>query len=358
MGRGRRCGAALAAAGLLAVAGCARLAPHAAAVPDAAPGAVVTLFTAADAHRDVSDLRVLAAAPLPDGTVVVQWDPHALTAGDDRPPWSDPQLSVLGADDTVEPLALPDGVGSASAGPPSLLGTDAAGRIYLWARTGGPGGLVVRGTDLSWQYRRVALDTSFVGVPQAAPGGAGAVYLAADDGVYRLAPDGTVQLLVAVHGLIGSEDRGASALPADQPPVPARSMTLSAVLGLAVGRDSTVFVSTRSEIVAIDPDGMLSLVTTFGDLQRALGIQSTLDPPYLWSALAIDADGSLLVSDRYQQLVADLDGPAIVARNAVVVSNGLDASRGPQHDLLLRLLDPDGLRAGPSLPDQLAAFGR
>jgi len=41
-----------------------------------------------------------------------------------------------------------------------------------------------------------------------------------------------------------------------------------------------------------------------------------------------------------------------------VVSNGLNATWGPHDDLLLRQLDPNELEAGPSLPDQLAEFGR
>ncbi len=327
-------------------------------LPDAAPGELVTLFTSDDVGRAVSNFRVLAAAPLPDGTVVVQWDPHATDGGDDREPFSDPQLSILGVDGTLRPLALPETADPAAADAAALLATDPEGRIYLWAGVGDQAGLVVRGPDLSWEARPSDLATANTGVPVAAVRADGGVYLSGDDGVYRLAPDGTQQRLVAVSGSTGSDDPGAPPIPAEQPPLPAQTVTLSAVWGLAVGSDGTVFISTRSEIVAVDAAGVLSLVTTYQDLQRELGIVSALDPPFLWSRLSLDADGSLLVSDSYQQLVADLEGPAVIARHATVVSNGLNATWGPHDDLLLRQLDPNELEAGPSLPDQLAEFGR
>lgn len=357
----RGCRVAVLAAAVL-LAGCASTAPPPGdpprPVPDADRGEQRTLLTAEDAGRPVSDFRVLAAAPLPDGTLVVQWDPHAPSGGDDREPFSDPQLSILGAGGQLDLLELPADANREPDDAASLLTTDAEGRIYLWRGSGANTRLVVGAPDLGWEQRQVQVDTSFAGTPEVAVAPDGAVYLSADDGVYRLAPDDTLSRVVGVRESTGSEDPGAPPLPADQPPRPASEITLSGVWGLAVVPDGTVFVSNRHELVAIDTAGILSLVTTFSDFQRDLGILSTLDPPFLWSSLAVDADGSLLVSDSYQQLVADLDGPAIVARHAVVVSNGLNASWDPHSDLLLRELDPEALQAGPSSPDQLAAYGR
>lgn len=340
--------------GLLLLGGCADAAPGSP-VPDAAAGEQVTLFTVDDIDRTADDFQVSAAYPLPDGTVVVQWDPNANGAGDDRAPFSDPQLSILGADGRPGPLRLPNGVTAAAI---SLLGVDAEGRMYLWTGHGAGAHVLVGSPELGWQSRNVGIDTSFIGTPRAAVASDGTVYLSADDGVYRVSPDDALTRLVGVHWGTGSEDPSAPALPADQGPIAAAEVTLSGAWGLAVAPDGTVYISNRHEIVAVDPAGTLSLVTTMTGLQTDLGILSTLDPPFLWSRLAIDADGSLLVSDHYQQLVADLDGPAIVARHAVVAGDGLDVSTGAQGDLLLTMLDPDALQAGPSRPDQLAAYGR
>lgn len=164
--------------------------------------------------------------------------------------------------------------------------------------------------------------------------------------------------MVRIDGSTGSGDPEAPPLPAGQPPAPAADVVLSTVWSLAMGDDGTIYAANRREIVSIDEAGVLQLVTRTRDLQDDLGINSDLDPPYLWTALAIDVDGSLLVSDPYQQLVVDIDGPEVVARNASVASSGLNASWSPHGDLLLRLLDPDALEAGPQRPDVLAALGR
>lgn len=125
-----------------------------------------------------------------------------------------------------------------------------------------------------------------------------------------------------------------------------------------VGNDGTVYMSTMTEVLAVDDAGVLSLVRRFDDLQAELGIRSTLDPPYLWSMLAIDADGALLVSDFSQQLVARVSDPAVLVRSAVLVTNGLNASFTPSRDLLIRVMDPDAYLAGEQEPDELAVYGR
>ncbi len=330
-------------------------APVPMAVPDAAPGEQLTLLTVDDIDRSAENFRVSAAYPLPDGTVAVQWDPNATSGGDDRAPFSDPQLSILGATGRLRPLELPERVTAAAT---SLLGADAAGQMYLWTGDGAGAHLVVGSPALGWHSRSVGIDTSFIGTPKAAVARDGTVYLSADDGVYRVSPDDALTRVVGVHESTGSEDPPAPVLPADSRPSAASDATLEGVWGLAVGPDGTAYISNRYEIVAVDPAGTLSLVTTMTGLQTDLGILNTLDPPYLWSRLAIDVDGSLLVSDSYQQLVADLDGPAIVARHAVLAGDGLDVSTGAHGDLLLTVLDPEALQAGPSRPDRLAALGR
>lgn len=322
-------------------------------VADAPTGEQVTLFTEADVTEDIYRFGINAAFPLPDGTVLVSYDLADESAGDETP--RRPKLAVLGVDGGLEPIA-PAPVDGAEAGAgayPLAVGPD--GTAYL---VDAGDRLLARSPEGRWRVVPAQLTRDFAGVGEAAVGPAGQLYVEDDVGLHRVHDDGSLDTVLRVHMGTGSEDPGAPPLPADQPPVPAREVVLSDVWGLAVGNDGTLFAATRNEIVAVDPTGTLTLVTRMTDLQADLGIISVLDPPFLWSTLAVDVDGSLLVSDFYQQLVADLDGPTVVARNAVVVSNGLNAGWDTHGDLLLRRLDPDSLEAGPSLPDQLTALGR
>ena len=325
-------------------------------VPDARTGEQVTLFTDDDVSEDLYRFGISGACPLPDGTVLLSYDLAAESAGDETP--RRPRLAVLGADGVLEPLERPQVDGLEVSDIAILLAVGPDGTTYFSDRAEHGGRLVARSPHDPWRVVPAQLTTDFAGPSTAAVGPGGQLYVEDDVGVHLVNADGSLDTLVRIDMSTGSEHPGAPALPAGQPPVPAQDVVLSDVRGLAVDDDSTVFVATRHEIVAIDQAGTLTLVTTMADLQRDLGIISTLDPPFLWGNLAIDADGSLLVSDSYQQLVADLDGPAVVARNATMVSNGLNAGWDTHHDLLLRLLDPESLQAGPSLPDQLAALGR
>lgn len=328
-------------------------------VPDAAAGEQITLFTRDDVAEDLYNFGISGAFPLPDGTVLLSYDLAAENAGDETP--RRPRLAVLAAHGELQPIDPPVIDGVAVEGPGLLaLGPDGTAYLseYLSERDGRAIRILARSPDDSWRVVPADLDLDFIGNPVAAVGPDGALYVTDDDGLHRMDADGSLETVVGISRSTGSDVPGAPPLPADQPPVPARDVVLSDVWGLAVGPDGTVFASNRHEIVAIDPGGVLTLVTTLTGLQDDLGLLSTLDPPFLWSELAIDADGSLLVSDGYQQLIADLEGPEIIARHAMLVTTGQNASLGPHHDLLLRLLDPEALQAGPSLPDQLAAFGR
>jgi len=289
-------------------------------VPDAAAGEQVTLFTQDDVDEDIVRFGIPAAFPLPDGTVLVSYDLAAESAGDETP--RRPRLAVLGADDVLEPLELPEVDGLQVSDDAKLLAVGPDGTAYFSDRTEPGGRLVARAPDNHWRAVPAQLTTEFAGPSTAAVGPGGQLYIEDDVGLQLVSADGSVDTVVRIDGLTGSADLGAPPLSATHPPVPAQDVVLSDVWGLAVGPDGTVFVSTRSEIVAID------------------------------------ADGSLLVSDSYQQLVADVDPPAVVAHHATVATNGLNASWDSHHDLLLRLLDPEALQSGPSLPDQLAAFGR
>ncbi|CAN5875058.1 hypothetical protein BH18ACT7_BH18ACT7_21240 [soil metagenome] len=325
-------------------------------LPDAHPGEQVTLFTDDDVGEDLYRFGISAAFPLPDGTVLMSYDLAAESAGDETP--RRPRLAVLAADGVLQPVERPQVNGVEVSDVAILLAVGPDGTAYFSDRAEHGGRLVARSPDDRWRVVPAQPTTDFAGPSTAAVGPGGQLYIEDDVGLHLVNADGSLDTVVRIDGLTGSEDPGAPPLPAGQPPVPAQDVVLSDLKGLAVGPDGTVVASTRHEIVAIDQAGTLAVVTTMADLQTDLGIVSTLDPPFLWSWLAIDADGSLLVSDSYQQLVADLDGPTVVVRNAVVVSNGLDASQSPHHDLLLRVLDPDALEAGPQLPDRLAAFGR
>lgn len=265
-------------------------------VPDAAAGQQVTLFTQDDVDEDIVRFGIPAAFPLPDGTVLVSYDLAAESAGDET--LRRPRLAVLGAD-VLEPLELPEVDGLQVSDDAKLLAVGPDGTAYFSDRTEPGGRLVARAPDNHWRAVPAQLTTEFAGPSTAAVGPGGQLYIEDDVGLQLVNADGSLDTVVRIDGLTGSADLGAPPLSATQPPVPAQDVVLSDVWGLAGGPDGTVFVSTRSEIVAIDPAGRLTLVTT-----------------------------------------------------------GQSASWGQHHDLLLRLLDPEALQAGPSLPDQLAAYGR
>lgn len=351
--------AAWTATAVLLLAGCATPGPADVLlrpVPDAAAGEQVALFSVDDVLEDVYHFGIDQAFPLPDGTVLLSYDVAADSAGDETA--TRPRLAVLGADGVLESIERPGLEGGPVSQIGRLLAVGADGTAYFSERGATAGRLVARSLGGEWRAVPATLTTEFSGPTAAAVGPDGQLYVTDDVGLHRVTRDGRQDLVFRVDRLTGSEHPGAPPLRADQPPVPAADVVLSDVWSLAVGLDGTTFAANRHEIVAVDPGGTLRLVTTTAGLQAALGIVSTLDPPFVWSRLAVDADGSLLVSDHYQQLVADLDGPTIVARNAYVAGSGLDASRSAHGDLLLRLLDPDALEAGEQRPDVLAAYGR
>jgi hypothetical protein len=148
-------------------------------------------------------------------------------------------------------------------------------------------------------------------------------------------------------------------VPLDRLPVPAVSLRLPHLRGLAVGNDGTLFVATNDEILAVGTDGMLSLVADSTTLLAEVGASQPDGYPGP-SELGIDADGSLLASYFYLQLVVKLadSGPTVLLRDAVMVSNGLNASFTPSRDLLIRVMDPDAYLAGEQEPDELAVYGR
>ncbi len=321
------------------------------AIPDAADGELVTLFTAADVDEDIHRFGVSDAAPLPDGTVVVSYDLAAESAGDETP--RQERLAILGEGGALAPLALPELDGVQVTPDASLLAAGPDGTIYLWDR--GLQRVVARGPDGQWRVLPVELALQWRYAPLAAVGEDGVLYLCDDDAVQRLDADGTLTRVVGVY--TPNAEAGQPPITRDQLPLPASSIRLPYPSGMAVGADGTVFVSNRDGVLTVDGADMLSLVKTWSDLQEQLGVQSTTDPPYLWSSLAIDADGSLLVSDGYQQLVADVFDPILLLRGAAFVTDGQNASLSPGSDLLVRVLDPDALLAGESEPDELAAYG-
>lgn len=326
------------------------------------------MFTVADVEEDVYRFRVESASPLGDGTVFVAYDLAAESGGDETPPR--PRHAVLGADGGLRPLELPtvDGVELAqrvtvlAAGPDgtSFFWDPAGERVVRWTAAGRWNAVV--GVDALTRVTPVGpgelpADPPYPDVTSgpAAAGPDGSLYLEGVGSVFRISPDGHVTTLIDVQD---ARNGAALAVPRDRLPLPADSVTLPELWGMAVGLDGTVYVSTRTEVLAIDDAGIMSLVIRYEDLQTALGIEERLDPQYFWVDLAIDADGSLLASDQHQQLVVGLAPPTILLRHAMLAGNGANATFSAGTDLLVRLLDPDALEGGEQEPDRLAVLGR
>lgn len=322
-------------------------------VLDAERDQLITLFSADDVDEDIYRFGVSDAVPLPDGTVAISYDLAAESAGDETP--LRPRLAILGDGGAVDPIELPELAGAAVDPGASLLAAAPDGTIYLWDPH--PDRVVARDPDGDWRVLPVELVVSRY-APLAAVSADGSIYLGDDNGVHRVDPDGTATRIVRVS-TAHSSNSWVPTVPIDQLPVPATSLILPALAGLAVDGTGRVYVSTKADVLVIDADGMLSLVAVSTELLAEVGASQPEGYPGP-SALGIDADGSLLASYFYLQLVVKLaaSGPTVLLGNAVLAGNGSNASFSPGGDLLVRVLVPDAHLAGEDQPDQLAAYGR
>jgi len=323
------------------------------AVLDAARGAQVTVFTVGDVRESVYRFGIYAAVPLPDGTVLVSYDVSAGSAGDETP--TKPRLAVLGANGVLAAVELPVLAGVRVDRQSALLGAAADGTYYLWD---GPHERVVsHRPDGRWRVLPVPLNSDTY-LPLAAVGADGSLYLADTSNVLRVAPDDTVTRIANVVPPAVADDIASAG--DEGLPRPATEVLLQQPSGMAVAPDGAVYLSSGNDVVVVRPDGIVSYVGSSAGLLRAAGasVEDSWGSAYFFSALGIDADGTLLLSDGYGEHLLRLDdsGPVLLGPHLTLATNGANAAFSPHQDLLVLVPDPE--RSGPEHLVQLAAYGR
>ncbi|MBA3523925.1 MAG: hypothetical protein H0T85_05140, partial [Geodermatophilaceae bacterium] len=184
-------------------------------VADAPTGETVSLFTEADLDRTGSNFAVDGAVPLPDGSVLVSYDPDAESGGDDREPFSYPRLAFLGADGALEELPLPELEGAQVGAEAPLLAGAADGTVYVWDHSSDR--VVARDPDGRWRVVPIDVVNRWRYRPLAAVGADGALYLVDDRSLRRVDADGSVATVADVES---HEDEGAARVPIADLPAP------------------------------------------------------------------------------------------------------------------------------------------
>lgn len=304
-------------------------------VADAPTGETVSLFTEADLDRSGVQFAVLGAVPLPDGSVLVSYDPNGNSGGDDREPFPDPRLAFLGANGALEELPRPELDGTQVGAEATLLAGAADGTVYLWDHSSDR--VVVRDPDGRWRVVPIDLVNRWRYAPLAAVGADGALYLVDDRSLRRVDTDGSVATLANVDSFEHDE---AARVPLADLPAPVAGMRLPPPVGLAVGPDGTVFLNTSTEIVGLGTDGQVRLVISLTDMLAQIGAPDVdgdgFSPRPQW--LGIDRDGALLVSDVVQRRIVRIgadDTIEVVGERLTLPANGQNAAFSPHGDLVV-----------------------
>lgn len=288
---------------------------------------------------------VRAAVQLPDGSLVVAYDPDAPTAGDETNLGS-PRLVELTSDGTVTEFPLPvidDRPLQASTTP---LIADVVGTLYLYDGEGyldrnGVARVVARDADGEWRVVHSLDGDTVVVEPRAAIGPDGDLYLATISSVLRFGPDGQPRTIAGATN-VRSSDIDYPESPVRPEPLPATTVQLPRLTGLVVGDDGVVYLATEKQVLRIGLDGILSVLASIGKVGEVEPgqIAIPLDNPgevSLFTELAMDADGSLLLADTGQQRLIRIgeSSSEVLLTNISSVENGTIVGRPPSTDLLV-----------------------
>lgn len=315
-----------------------------------APGAVallecdaplITVFSPAIANVPALGefFIVSAAVPLPDGGIVLSYDPDAPEAGDESNLGS-PRLVHLEPDGTITEFPLPvvEGVQA----PPSTrpLVADAAGTLYMYDDAAMR--VVARDPSGEWRMVMPIAQGTVVSAPQAAIGPDGDLFLATVAGVVRIGRDGQETTIA------GSLSRRINDITFPEPPMrglprPVTAVNLHVLTGLVVADDGIIYLSTRNTVLEISTDGILSMVADgsadggVGDGQVAIPTDPDPREVSVFTGLALDRDGSLLVADTGQQrlLRISASGAEVLMTNISSVNGGSVVGRAPTTDLIV-----------------------
>lgn len=236
---------------------------------------------------------------------------------------------------------LPDGsvrfldeiaVGARTSSPNNLypLGAAPGGGQYLFDRSSQ--GIIVRDVDDEWSQVATLPDGSVLKAPSLALAADGSTYIATASQVLLLADDGSLQVVA------GKFSRASDILFPQTPlvglPVPALEADLPSPNALIIDDKGDIFIATPDSIFSIS-GGVLQVVHVVGT--------TVLPPPEAVNApnitgLAINEDGSMIVSDSANEMVYSIQGDEteLMATNTRFISDGSVLSR-PDSAPLLRV---------------------
>ena len=171
--------------------------------------------------------------------------------------------------------------------------------------------------------------------------GDGSVYVAEDSGnrVRRVNPDGTISTYAGtgVRGFSGDEG-------------PATEAELSRPMGLALGKDGTLYLADAGNhrVRSITPDGVIHTIAGGGNPASGNGDGGSATDAILSSphALAFGPDGALYIGDNSDQLVRRIAPDGTISTYAGTGTCGDAGDGGPA--VQASICDPLGLTVAPS----------
>jgi len=204
------------------------------------------------------------------------------------------------------------------------------GGQYLYDRSNG--GILLRNADAEWSQIATLPEGSVFKVPSLALGVDNSIFVATGSQVLQLSEDGDLQAIA------GKAVRAADILFPQTPlvglPLPALEIELPSTTAMIVDGEGIIFIATADTVYSI-ADGLLRIVHVVGTTVQPPG--EAVDPPNI-TGLAIDVDGSLIVSDSANQLVYSIQNGSskLLAVNTRFISDGSVLSR-PNSAPLLRV---------------------
>ena len=305
----------------LVVQGCA--APAQRTSPGAYPSEAVvcgaglrTVFSAEIAQNPAGSgsFVVISATQLPDGSVVLSYDPDAPGAGDagnagDTGTADKPRLVRVKTDGSVQPVRIPDVDGLPVPRDAQPLAVDAAGTLYLFD---GTHSRVVAGTGNRWRsVVSVPYEATF-GPPRAVLGNDGSLHLILTTAIVRVDGDRLTPVVgVSARNIndISFPEAAATGVPG-----PAAQATLPLLTGAVVAADGTMYVLSASTLFAVSPAGLMTVVLDASAAGTGNGPQIPPGPSpqgSRFTGVAIGRDGSLLIADSGQQRLLSLAGGSV-----------------------------------------------
>lgn len=299
---------------------------------------LATVFSAETyGGSDVGEFfRVFAATKLPDGPIVISFDPDTPGAGDESKQ-SDPRLVELGSDGSVRPVEVPpiDGLPVSAGAQP--IAADSSGVLYVFDDANSR---VIARRQGDWQLVAPIPSEATFGFPKGMIGPDGALYLVLTTAVVRVDDDGQLTRVVGVSA------RGIGDISFPEPvargvPGPALSATLSLLSGAALLEDGTMLVTSQAFLYAVSPSGLMTVLIATEPLEdrQVVVLPPGSDPlsSARLSGVAVGVDGAVFIADTGQQRLLRLSDSrlSVVLEKVSGIQGDVQFGDTPESELLL-----------------------